>query len=227
MKIIDYCVVHKGIKPLNNDDNIYLNGYFLPRINDGLDNYKLKINNNSKELVYAVFDGIGGLGNGDYASNVASTNITKGLTYINNKLLEIKHNEFIDLGTTASIVKINKNNLYIEQVGDSPVYIYSNNKLYKYIEKKDNNNLLDNYLGKQENIIIEKNSMKLKNKDIIVICSDGLSSMISDTKIEEIISSSYDIKYITNKLLNEALKNGGNDNISIVTLKVEKILGIF
>lgn len=227
MRIIDYCVVHKGIKPINNDDNIYLNGYFLPRINDGLDNYKVKINNTSKELIYAVFDGIGGLGNGEYASSVASTNIIKGLNYINSKLLEIKHSEFIDLGTTASIVKINKNNLSIEQVGDSPVYIYSNNKLSKYIEKKDNTNLLDNYLGKQENIIIEKNNIKLKNKDIIVICSDGLSSMVSDTDIEKIISSSNDVKYITNKLLNESLKNGGNDNVSIIVLKIEKLLGIF
>ena len=226
MKIYDYCLVHKGIKPSNNDDNIYLNGYYLPRVNDGLDNYKININNTNKELVYGVFDGTGGLSNGDYASFIGVSNIDKGIKYINSKLLEIKHNELIDLGTTASIAKINKNNLLLEIVGDSPVYIYRNNKLYKYIQSNINN-LLDNYIGKSEDINIINYNIKLKNKDIIIICSDGLSSMIEDTKIEEILSSSKDIKFITNKLLNSALKNGGVDNISIITLKAEKVLGIF
>ena len=131
------------------------------------------------------------------------------------------------MGTTATIAKINKNNLSLEQVGDSPLYIYRNNKLYKYVENNDDNNLLDNYVGKQDSINILTNNIKLKNKDIIIICSDGLSSMVSDNQIENILSSSNDIKYITNKLVNESLKNGGNDNISIITLKVEKVLGIF
>ena len=227
MRIIDYCVVNKGIKPISNDDNIYVNGYYLPRPNDGIDNYNIKINKTNKSLVYAIFDGIGGLGNGDYASYIATTNINKGLKYINNKILEIKSNEFIDLGTTATICKINKDNLFLEQIGDSPLYIYRDNKLYKYIENSDNNNLLDNYIGKQEEFNTLTNNIKLKNKDIIILCSDGLSRMLSDLQIEKIISSSNDIKYITNKLLNEALINGGIDNISIITLKFEKLLGIF
>ena len=222
MKIIDYCVSNKGIKPEYNQDNIYVNGLYLSKENDDL-----KINKTNKELVYAIFDGIGGLDSGEYASYIATINISKGINYINEKLLEISSNELINLGTTCTIVRIKNNKLFLEQVGDSPLYIYRNNKLIKYIETNSTSNLLDNYLGKEENINILKNSFKLKNNDIIVLCSDGLSNMIDDNKIEQIIKSSNDIKYITNKLLNEALIHGGNDNISIITLKVKKLLGIY
>ena len=54
MRIIDYCVVHKGIKPINNNDYINLNRYFLTRIIEVLDKYKLKINKKTQASIYQM-----------------------------------------------------------------------------------------------------------------------------------------------------------------------------
>lgn len=229
--IEDYCIVSKGITPLKNQDNIFVNGFSLVSNNNGFNNYKLHRTLTNKGLCYAVFDGIGGLEKGEYASLVSVQMLTSLckkenkhdiLQQINQKLYHIKQNEKIDLGAVGSIVKIKKNKLILNQVGDCPIYILRDNKLSKYIEKKTNSNLLDNYLGKTERINIKEDSINIKSNDKILICSDGLTNEVGDLEIEYILSSSQDISYITNKLLNYALMNGGKDNISIITLKVKK-----
>lgn len=229
--IEDYCVVSKGITPLKNQDNIFINGLSLVSNNNGLNNYKLHRTLSNKGLCYAVFDGIGGLDSGEYASLVSvqmlsnlhsKKNIHDILIQINQKLYQIKHEEKLDLGSAGSVIKIEKNKLILAQVGDCPIYIFRDNKVIKYIEKKTNSNLLDNYLGKDEHIVIKEENILLKDNDIILICSDGLTNEVGDLEIEYILSSSQDISYITNKLLNYALMNGGKDNISIITLKVKR-----
>ena len=226
MKIKDYCIVNNGIKPTNNEDNIYANGFFLSRYNDGINNYESKINSTRNELVYAIFDGIGGLSNGELASFIGVSNVNNGIKYINKKLLEIKKEQNIELGTTCCIARIKGSMMHLEQVGDSPVYIYSNSKLIKFIEKNNDSNLLDNYLGNNNDIYILNNDIKLKRNDIVLMCSDGLSSLLNDEEIISILKSNNDIKFMSYKLVNEALKKGGNDNISIIILKIEKFLGL-
>ncbi len=229
--IEDYCVVSKGIVPLENQDNIFVNGLSLVSNNNGLHNYKLHHTLTTQGLCYAVFDGIGGLERGEYASLVSvqilascyqKRNLKDITTKINQTLYQIKKDEKIDLGAVGSVIKIEKNKLMINQVGDCPIYILRNNKFYKYIEKKTNSNLLDNYLGKDENVRMVEEKITLKNNDKILICSDGLTNEVGDLEIEYILSSSQDVSYITNKLLNYALMNGGKDNVSIITLKVRK-----
>ena len=229
--IEDYCVVNKGIVPLNNQDNIFVNGNSLAPNNNGLSNYKIHRNLINKELCYAVFDGIGGLDNGEEASLIGVqtlTNLYKKkplkdiLIQINQTLCNIKKEKNINLGTVGSVIKVEKKQLIINQVGDCPIYIFHDNKFIKYIDVKSASNLLDNYLGKDENIKIKEEKIVLKPNDKIIICSDGLSKEIEDLEIEYILSSSNDINYITNKLLNYALMNGGKDNISIITLMVKR-----
>lgn len=229
--IEDYCVVSKGIVPLSNQDNIFINGMSLSSNNNGLNNYKIKRNLTNRKLCYAVFDGIGGLEKGDYASLIAVQTLTRLhnkkklkdiLIQINQTLNKIKKDDNINLGTVGSIIKIEKKQLIINQVGDSPIYIFRDNKFSKYIDEKSNSNLLDNYLGKDENIRIKESKITLKKNDKIIICSDGLPKEVGDLEIEYILSSSNDVSYITNKLLNYALMNGGKDNISIITLMVKK-----
>lgn len=229
--IEDYCVASKGITPLKNEDNIFVNGMSIVSNNNGLSNYKIHRNLANKKLCYAVFDGIGGLEKGDYASLIGVQTLTNLhnkktlkdiLIKINKTLYQIKKDKNINLGTVGSIIKIEKKQLIINQVGDCPIYILHDNKFSKYIDEESNSNLLDNYLGKDENIRIKEEKITLKKNDKIIICSDGLSKEVGDLEIEYILSSSNDINYITNKLLNYALMNGGKDNISIITLMVKK-----
>lgn len=226
--IEDYVVVNKGIKLNNNQDNIYVNGILLSEKNNGLTNYNKKINYKKNNLIYAVFDGIGGMEKGEYASYVCSRVLGNNLerkdviNIINDKIIDINNIENIKMGSTASIVRIKNNKLYISQVGDSPIYILSDGNFIKIIENDSKVNLLENYLGKDKDLRINNQVFNIKNGDKILICSDGLSKEIGDLEIEYILDQSNDSKFISEKLLNYALMNGGNDNISIVTLVIKK-----
>ena len=222
-------IVNKGIKPDNNQDNIYVNGIFLSEKNNGLNNYTKKINYRSKNLIYAVFDGVGGMDRGEYASYICSkvlcsninNNINDTLNIINNKIIKINKDENIKMGSTASIIKIKRNKLCISQVGDSPIYILSKGIFTKVSDKKEESNILNNYLG-NNNINITNRVFDIKNGDKILICSDGLTNEVGELEIEYILDQSDDSKYISDKLLNYALINGGNDNISIITIVVKR-----
>ena len=225
----DYVIVNKGIKPDNNQDNIYVNGIFLSEKNNGLNNYIKKTNYRSKNLIYAVFDGVGGMDRGEYASYICSkvlcsninNNINDTLNIINNKIIKINKDENIKMGSTASIIKIKRNKLCISQVGDSPIYILSKGIFTKVSDKKEESNILNNYLG-NNNINITNRVFDIKNGDKILICSDGLTNEVGELEIEYILDQSDDSKYISDKLLNYALINGGNDNISIITIVVKR-----
>lgn len=226
----DYVVVNIGLISNVNQDNIYSNGIYLDKNNKGINNYKLKTNRLNKNLLYAVFDGIGGLSQGEHASYVASNILSKNtnnniddiLNKINEVLIEYGKENNIKIGTTASIVKIKNSIAEIYQVGDSPIYIFRDNNVTKFVEHDCNDNLLDNYLGAKEKIKIIKKQIKLKNKDKILICSDGLSKEVGINEIEYILGQKDDVKYISEKLLNFALKCGGKDNISIIIIEVKR-----
>lgn len=61
---------------------------------------------------------------------------------------------------------------------------------------------------------------KLKD-DTFILCSDGLTDMIADEKIEEILKEEKDIKDTANLLMNAALAAGGKDNVSVIVCKVQ------
>ena len=224
MKIVEeYLLTHKGIKRENNEDNLYACGYLLPEHHDDVKNYEKK-KRSIKNLMYAIFDGMGGLDNGAKASYLGSATLYQHkdkslIDIVKNINEEIKKEG--NIGTTTSIIRMNNNTLEYITVGDSPIYILSGEEFIKIKEKQDDTNLLDNYLG-SEKMVPVADKIKLKNNDKILLCSDGLCNEMNDIDIEYILSSSDDSKYIGDKLLNYALSNGGRDNITLIVLIVKK-----
>ena len=218
----EYVISHKGIKREDNEDNLYACGYLLPEKHDDIKNYEKKIRK-TNNLLYAVFDGMGGLNDGAKASHLGVSILHR---HKDKKIIDIVRtiNEEIqkedNIGSTASIIRINKDTLEYITVGDSPIYILSGDNFIKIREKEDDTNLLDNYLGKDE-IGAVADKTKLKNNDKILLCSDGLCNEMNDVDIEYILSSSNDPKYIGDKLLNYALSNGGRENITMIVLVVK------
>ena len=58
--------------------------------------------------------------------------------------------------------------------------------------------------------------MKLEQGDKILLCSDGLTNMVEDEDILYIVKKSASLKEAAQRLITEANKNGGKDNISVV-----------
>ena len=72
-------------------------------------------------------------------------------------------------------------------------------------------------LGCETDLEVNVFYKKFLNDDIVLICSDGLTNMVSEEQIYNIISK--DINQAPENLVNEANKNGGLDNITLIVIK--------
>ena len=83
-----------------------------------------------------------------------------------------------------------------------------------------NKNIITRALGASGEAIPDFFEVSLKNEDIILMCSDGLSNMIDDTEIFETVSSRRDkIKSAVRALIEKANEYGGKDNITAIVVK--------
>lgn len=150
---------------------------------------------------------------------------------------ESRHDiELHDMGTTIEVCLIYKNKLYIGHVGDSRIYRIRKNIIRKlttdhsYVEKlvKDGEitreqafhhpkkNLLIKALGTRGKVEPEIVYKALAKDDILVICSDGLTNMVREDRILEIIKENED--KAVDRLITEANEAGGLDNITVILI---------
>lgn len=59
--------------------------------------------------------------------------------------------------------------------------------------------------------------------DVIMLCSDGLTDMLSDAEIAEIISKGENAQDVSGKLIRKALENGGKDNVTVMTAFISAV----
>lgn len=165
--------------------------------------------------------------------------IKKAMLYANNVVYE-KSRETVELeqmGTTLEICLIYNNRAYIGHIGDSRIYRIRQNIMRKltmdhsYVQKlvKDGKitkeeaihhpkkNMLMKALGCEEEIEPDVMVKGFNEKDIILMCSDGLTNMISEQEIYNIIEE--DIQNATSNLIKKAKELGGYDNITIVLIE--------
>lgn len=180
-------------------------------------------------------------------SNASTENIEKSLidaiTFANNSLIKFSENhpEYKGMGSTVVLALISDDILYLAHMGDSRAYVFSDEKLFRMtkddsyvqllIDKKEITeeeaenhpfkNRISKALGVNQSMVptIYQEKIKLKKGDKILLCSDGLTSLVSDFQIEKNISNSDLLNSIIN-LHNLAMNNGGYDNITIILIEV-------
>jgi serine/threonine protein phosphatase PrpC len=67
---------------------------------------------------------------------------------------------------------------------------------------------------------VEATPFDVAEGDTIIVCSDGLSKMAEDSVISKIVHQEPDVEVTARKLVEEALKNGGKDNVTVVVIRV-------
>jgi len=77
--------------------------------------------------------------------------------------------------------------------------------------------LVTRALGTDSEVELELNSYQVKVDDLYLLCSDGLSDLVSDDEIrQQLLNTGNDVNQAVVNLVKLAIKHGGNDNISIV-----------
>ena len=148
-----------------------------------------------------------------------------------------ENKDFEGMGTTIEICLIYNNRAFIAHIGDSRIYRIRNGLIrqltqdHSYVQTlvkqgtitKDEaeihpkKNILVKALGC--NAFVEPDMLVrgFQKDDILVMCSDGLSNMVSQDDIYNIVTKNFEIA--PKELVDLANKNGGIDNITVITIK--------
>ena len=81
-------------------------------------------------------------------------------------------------------------------------------------------NVIHRAVGTDETLVVDLIMSKCKEGDIYLLCSDGLTDMVDDDSIKNILSQSCSVEDKTNRLINLALSAGGRDNVTIILCQV-------
>ena len=82
-------------------------------------------------------------------------------------------------------------------------------------------NVITQALGNGGDLDVAVQELQVQELDRILLCSDGLSGMIQDQEIWEIVQTSPDVAEATRRLIAKAMNNGGEDNITVVIVALE------
>jgi len=148
------------------------------------------------------------------------------------------------LGSTVTAVLVQNDQAYIANVGDSRTYLFRNNQLialtkdHSLVAKLVDANQIareDIYSHPQRNLIyrslgaghrkgeVDVFHEVLQAGDKLLLCSDGLWEMVHDTDLEQFLAQSQNPQETCDKLIAQANKNGGEDNITAIVVHLSAL----
>ena len=167
--------------------------------------------------------------------------INNAVTQVNRRLLQkaAESENYEGMGTTLVAATVYDNILRVANVGDSRLYILGNEitqitRDHSLVEEMvsmgeinreqarnhEKKNIITRAIGGYDTVEAEMFSVDLKPNDCILMCTDGLSNMVEDSQMLEIISDTdTDLDEKGRILIREANRNGGKDNIAIVLVE--------
>ncbi|HHU52314.1 MAG TPA: Stp1/IreP family PP2C-type Ser/Thr phosphatase [Firmicutes bacterium] len=151
-----------------------------------------------------------------------------------------QHPECRGMGTTIALVKVETDKITVAHVGDSRVYLWRQAELTQLTrdhsvveelvrvgglteEEAQNHphrNLLTKALGTQGEVGVEINEVAVDQGDRVLLCTDGLTSMLGKEEINQILSANLSAQEIADTLVTEANQRGGADNITVIVIKI-------
>lgn len=242
--MIDYaCVCALGKVRRNNEDNFCCDSRIREDIYSVEDvAFSGTVASDTNEL-FAVFDGMGGEACGEVAAFVAASHselftrdradyeeyLYELAEYINEKVREeTEARSLVMMGTTAAMVQISKSDIYVLNVGDSRIYKLSAHALRQvsqdHIAPAYGGKAITKFIGMPEgNALAPYIAMgKYKPGDVFLLCTDGVTDMLSDAEIEQILDDKAPVDELCRTLTDAALARGGVDNTTAIVLRIRK-----
>lgn len=155
----------------------------------------------------------------------------------NRKLIEVAATDIKleGMGTTLVVATVVGNTLYFANVGDSRLYLINDkirqlSKDHSLVEEMvrlggikaeearnhPDKNIITRAIGVKEDVEADIYEYRLKKGDVILMCTDGLSNMVEDEDMFDIVKGSRDVIEAVQMLIEKANSNGGRDNIGVV-----------
>src|SRR4051812_27487439 len=140
------------------------------------------------------------------------------------------------MGTTIVSIHFNSTYAYVAHVGDSRVYFFragmlrqiteDHSLLNDYLKAKrltpeeieafPHKNVIVRALGMKDTVQVDVSRLEPVDGDVFLLCSDGLSGMVTDPAIQEVLTQQTDLTVACSQLIDLANANGGNDNVTCV-----------
>jgi PPM family protein phosphatase len=167
------------------------------------------------------------------------------IRHANRKVLEAtkEKSEYEGMATTVAAVLVDGDMANIGHVGDSRIYLFSEGTLslltsdHSWVNEQIQSgvispdqarshplrNVVTRALGGKTDLAVDMQVRKMKPGEILLLCSDGLTTMVPDEEIEQVLKENeVDLKGAADALVDTANEHGGEDNITVVLLQFQE-----
>lgn len=150
-----------------------------------------------------------------------------------------QRNECLGMGTTVTAFYLAAGTAFWAHVGDSRFYILHNGvlkqitedhsvvwELYRNgsisreeVDTHPHRNMLTRAVGTSDTIQVDQGQCRVDSSDQLLLCSDGLTGMLSDSEIQTIMMQESDVNRTADRLIEGSLARGGLDNVTVILLQ--------
>ena len=165
----------------------------------------------------------------------------------NRRIYELSRaeHERAGMGTTLTAAYLDDAHVAIAHVGDSRAYLLRDGELtrltrdHSLVEElvrrgklteeqaaeHPQRSIITRALGPEPEVEVDTVSYPVRDGDVLLLCSDGLTSMVAEDRVGEILASAGGLEQAAELLIREANEAGGRDNITVVLLRLEEVGG--
>jgi PPM family protein phosphatase len=146
------------------------------------------------------------------------------------------------MGTTLTAAIVEGDEVSLAHVGDSRAYLFrdgdlkmltSDHSLVEELRRQGRltdeqalehpqRSIITRALGPEREVDVDTMTFSARPDDVVLLCSDGLTTMVSDERIAEILRTEPDLDSSVSRLVREANDAGGRDNITVVAFRLEE-----
>jgi len=179
------------------------------------------------------------------AQGTAEQRLTERVQAANRRIYETAHRklEHEGMGTTLTAVYLDESNLAVAHVGDSRAYIFRDGELVRLTHDHSlveelirrgkltpeqaaahpQRSIITRALGIEPEVEVDTWTYPMRAGDVVLLCSDGLTSMIPEPQIALALAEQPDLDRAGERLIAEANEAGGRDNITVVLFRLEDV----
>src|SRR5579884_2735776 len=144
------------------------------------------------------------------------------------------------MGTTLTAAYLSDRHLCIAHVGDSRAYLLRSGELTRLTQdhslvdelvrqgklteaqaaEHPQRSIITRALGPEPEVEVDTFTYPMKVGDVVLLCSDGLTSMVSEDRVAEVMLAAATLQEAADRLIDEANEAGGRDNITVVLCRL-------